>query len=151
MVLSNVMAASDSFLFCFYRKPSGNSFLFSHPGAKHCYWNYKASNRFQIISAGRRDSEDNFFGRPAGFGRQFSGEWFRPVGGIRKTIFGRNERSVAQIKVQVMTINSVQVSSKSELSSGTFDHVKVCSLIFWCGVNLSLKLIDGNKKTERKR
>ena len=72
----------------------------------------------KIISAGRRDSEDNFFGRPAGFGRQFSGEWFRPVGGIRKTIFGRNERSVAQIKVQVMTINSVRVSSKSELSSG---------------------------------
>ena len=31
------------------------------------------------------------------------------------------------MKVQVMTSNSVQVSSKSELSSGTFDHVKVCN------------------------
>ena len=32
---------------------------------------------------------------------------------------------MAKMKVQVMTINSVQKSSKSELSSGTFDHFKV--------------------------
>ena len=31
---------------------------------------------------------------------------------------------MAKMKVQVMTINSVQESSKSELSSGIFDHVK---------------------------
>ena len=37
----------------------------------------------------------------------------------------REKRSVAKMKVQVVTINSVQKSSKSELSSGTFGHVKV--------------------------
>ena len=37
----------------------------------------------------------------------------------------REKRSVAKMKVQVLTINSVQKSSKSELSSGTFGHVKV--------------------------
>ena len=34
----------------------------------------------------------------------------------------KKKRSVAKMKVQVMTINSVQKSSKSELSSGIFDH-----------------------------
>ena len=37
----------------------------------------------------------------------------------------REKRSVAKMKVQVVAINSVQKSSKSELSSGTFGHVKV--------------------------
>ena len=55
-----------------------------------------------VNSAGRRDSEN---------------------------IFGRNFRSRAQMKVQIIAMNSVQVSSKSELSSGTFDHVKVCEKI----------------------
>ena len=35
-------------------------------------------------------------------------------------------RSVAQMKVQVMAINSVQFSSNLELSSGTFGQFKVC-------------------------
>ena len=39
-----------------------------------------------------------------------------------------NKGSVSQIKVQVMTINSVQVSSKSELSSTTFGHFKVYAI-----------------------
>ena len=52
-------------------------------------------------------------------------EQIRPAGGIRKTIFGRKKRSVAQIKDQVMTIKTHTESSKSELSSGTFDPVKV--------------------------
>ena len=30
------------------------------------------------------------------------------------------------MKVQVVTINTVSKSSKSELSSGTFGHLKVC-------------------------
>ena len=37
----------------------------------------------------------------------------------------RKKRSVAKMKVQVMTINSVQKSSKLELSSGIFGHFKV--------------------------
>ena len=41
----------------------------------------------------------------------------------------KKKRSVAKMKVQVMAINSVQVSSKSELSLGTFDHVKFCERI----------------------
>ena len=40
-----------------------------------------------------------------------------------------NERSVAKIKVQVMAINSVQVSSKSELSSTTFGRFKVYAIL----------------------
>ena len=59
---------------------------------------FSAGGIRKIISVGRRDSEN---------------------------IFGRNFRSRAQIKVQVMTINSVQFSSKSELSSGTFGQFKV--------------------------
>ena len=35
------------------------------------------------------------------------------------------KRSLSQMIDQVMTINSVQKSSKSELSSGIFDHFKV--------------------------
>ena len=35
-------------------------------------------------------------------------------------------QSVAKMKDQVMTIQTVQESSKSELSSGTFGHFKVC-------------------------
>ena len=70
-------------------------------------------------SVGRRDPGNCFFGR------RDSGKYFRPAGGIRKIIFGRNFRSRAQIKVQVMTINSVQESSKSDLSSGIFGLFKV--------------------------
>ena len=70
-----------------------------------------------IISAGRLDSENNFC-RPAGFGK-----FGRPA--AFGNIFGRIFRSRAQIKVHVMTINSVQFSSKSELSSGTLGRVKV--------------------------
>ena len=36
-------------------------------------------------------------------------------------------QSVAKMKDQVMTIQTVQESSKSELSSGTFGHFKVCN------------------------
>ena len=62
----------------------------------------------KINSAGRRDSE-NDFGRPAGLG------------------FGQKQRSVSQMKDQVMTMKAHTESSKSELSSGTFAHVKVCA------------------------
>ena len=78
---------------------------------------------------GRRDSEKYFWA--AGgiqknvFGRRDSETYFRPASQIRKTIFGRTFRSRAQIQVQVVTINSVQESSKLELFSGTFDPVKV--------------------------
>ena len=72
---------------------------------------------------------ENIFGRPAGFGKMFSAGWRASVNsaGRRRSenIFGRNFRSRAQIKDQVMTINSVQFSSKSELSSGTLGRVKV--------------------------
>ena len=44
--------------------------------------------------------------------------------GVKKNK-SRKKRSVAKMKVQVMTINSVQKSSKSELSSGIFGHFKV--------------------------
>ena len=37
------------------------------------------------------------------------------------------------MKAQIMTISSIQVSSKSELSSGTSDHIKVCNnLVNFC-------------------
>ena len=57
--------------------------------------------------------------------RRDSGKHFWSAGGIRKIIFWRNFRSRAPIKVQVMTIDSIQSSWKSELSSGTFDPGKV--------------------------
>ena len=84
----------------------------------------KINNQNRLVGCGRKNSA----------GRQDSGNIFWLAGfrkyirlaeGIRKMIFGRNFRSRAQIKVQVMTINSVQEPSKSELSSGTFGHVKV--------------------------
>ena len=59
---------------------------------------FSAGGIRKIISVGRRDSEN---------------------------IFGRNFRSRAQIKDQVMAIHSVQKSSKSELSSGTFGFFKI--------------------------
>ena len=45
----------------------------------------------------------------------------------RKT--NRQKPSVSQMKVQVVTLNAVQESSTSELSSGTFDHSKVYAKI----------------------
>ena len=42
----------------------------------------------------------------------------------------RKKRSVSKMKDQVVTIKTHTESSKSELSSGTFDHVKVCKK-FW--------------------
>ena len=62
---------------------------------------------------------------PAAFDKKFL-----DLAGWRRSenIFGRNFRSRAQIKVQVLSINSVQVSSKSELSSGTLGRVKVLGL-----------------------
>ena len=61
----------------------------------------------------------NIFGRPAGFGKIFS------VGRRdSENNFRAKKRSVAQIKDQVMTIKTHTESSKSELSSGTFDPVK---------------------------
>ena len=39
----------------------------------------------------------------------------------------RTKRSASQTIDLIMTINSVQESSKSELSSGTFGHFKVCA------------------------
>ena len=65
--------------------------------------NISAGGIRKIISDGRRDSENNF---------------------------GRKKRSVSQMKDQVMTMKTHTESSKSELSSGTFDHVKVCKK-FW--------------------
>ena len=53
-------------------------------------------------SAGRRDSEN---------------------------IFGRKIRSVSQMIDLVVAMNSVQVSSKSELSSTTFGHFKVYAIL----------------------
>ena len=43
---------------------------------------------------------------------------------------------MAKMKVQVMTINSVQKSSKSELSSGTFDHFKVYTVTDYFGTKI---------------
>ena len=76
--------------------------------------------------------------RPAGFGKKKSAGGIREnisAGGIRKIIsdgrrdsennFGRKKRSVSQMKDQVMTMKTHTESSKSELSSGTFDPVKV--------------------------
>ena len=60
--------------------------------------NISAGGIRKIISDGRRDSENNF---------------------------GRKKRSVSQMKDQVMTMKTHTESSKSELSSGTFDPVKV--------------------------
>ena len=39
----------------------------------------------------------------------------------------RKKKSVSEMKDQVIAINSVKESSKSELSSGTFEHVKACN------------------------
>ena len=52
---------------------------------------------------------ENIFGglREQIFGRRDSGKYFRPASWIRNIIFGRNFRSRSQIKVQVITINSV--------------------------------------------
>ena len=60
--------------------------------------NISAGGIRKIISDGRRDSENNF---------------------------GRKKRSVSQMKDQVMTMKTHTESSKSELSLGTFDPVKV--------------------------
>ena len=57
--------------------------------------------------------------------------WRRAAHRRQKSKKMRNENfwSRAQIKVQVMTMISVQFSSKSELSSGIFDPVKVCEKV----------------------
>ena len=57
--------------------------------------------------------------------------WRRAAHRRQKSKKMRNENfwSRAQIKVQVMTRISVQFLSKSELSSGIFDHVKVCEKV----------------------
>ena len=61
--------------------------------------------------------------------------WIFPIpqprfqgGGKKKS---RKKRSVAKMKVQVMTINSVQKSSKSELSSRFFGRLKICQFLHW--------------------
>ena len=93
------------------------------PARKECLKNVKKFNK----KNGRRDS-----------GKKKSAGGIREnisAGGIRKIIsdgrrdsennFGRKKRSVSQMKDQVMTMKTHTESSKSELSSGTFDPVKV--------------------------
>ena len=94
--------------------------------------NKHATNPFKNRPAGfgkfgRRHSENNFrtVGRKISDGLKFFGEKSNESEMKEACPPKKKNLCIAQMKDQVMTINSVQKSSKSELSSGTFGHFKV--------------------------